>query len=68
MMQKTPDTKDRNTEGSQYARTEEELYHKAIALLEKCRIDPRRPGQGMPEPAMRTSPITSEHPRASVTG
>jgi hypothetical protein len=26
-------------EGGQYACTEEELYEKAIALLEKCRIE-----------------------------
>jgi hypothetical protein len=29
-------------EGGRYARTEEELYEKAIALLDKCKIE--RPG------------------------
>jgi hypothetical protein len=29
-------------EGGHYARTEEELYKKAIALLEKCKVEDRR--------------------------
>lgn len=29
-------------EGGQYARTEQELYEKAITLLEKCKVEDRR--------------------------
>ena len=28
-------------EGGRYARTEEELYKKALMLLDKCKIEPR---------------------------
>jgi len=35
--------------GGRYARTEEELYKKALALLEKCKIEPGRLGQEIPE-------------------
>jgi len=28
-------------EGSRYARTEEELFKKAVMLLDKCKIEPR---------------------------
>jgi hypothetical protein len=45
-------------EGGQYARTEEELYEKAIALLEKCKTETRRSGQKIPEPTAETPPIT----------
>jgi hypothetical protein len=38
-------------EGGQYACSEEELYEKAIALLEKCRIESR-------EPTAETAPTT----------
>ena len=57
-----------NAAGGQYARTEEELYQKAIALLEKCKIEPPHPGQEIPELAAKSSRVTSEHPRTSVTG
>ena len=30
--------------GGKYARTEEELYKKALALLDKCKIEPRHSG------------------------
>jgi hypothetical protein len=36
----TPNNKDKGLQGGHYARTEEELYKKALALLEKCRIAP----------------------------
>ena len=32
----------RGFEGGQYAPTEEELYKKALELLDKCRIETRR--------------------------
>jgi len=35
-------TKNKGFEDGQYARTEEELYKKAIELLDKCKIEPRR--------------------------
>ena len=44
-----PTNKDKGFQGGQYARTEEELYKKALALLEKCRIEPGRSGQEIPE-------------------
>jgi hypothetical protein len=42
----TPNNKDKGLQGGQYARTEEELYKKALALLEKCRIAPGAFGPG----------------------
>ena len=45
----SPNNKDKGLQGSQYVRTEEELYKKALALLEKCRIAPGRSGQEIPE-------------------
>ena len=39
---------DRPLQGGRYARTEE-LYKKALALLEKCKIEPGRLGQEIPE-------------------
>ena len=35
--------------GGRYARTEEELFHKAIALLDKCKIEPLRPDGETPK-------------------
>jgi hypothetical protein len=34
------------------------LYKKAIALLEKCRIETRRTSQEIPEPTAEASPKT----------
>ena len=48
-MQKTRQKIEEIFEGGRYARTEEELYKKALALLEKCRIEPGRSGQEIPE-------------------
>ena len=47
--EETPTNEDKGFRGGRYARTEEELYEKAIALLEKCKIEPRRSGQDIPE-------------------
>ena len=58
MLEKTPANKDKGFQGGQYARTEEELYEKAIALLKKCKIETRRSGQKIPEPTAETPPIT----------
>jgi len=35
----THSNKNKGFEGGHYARTEEELYEKAIALLEKCKVE-----------------------------
>ena len=37
----THSNKNKGFEGGHYARTEEELYEKAIALLEKCKVEDR---------------------------
>ena len=42
----------------QYVCSEEELYKKAISLLEKCRIEPRRTSQEIREPTAEASPKT----------
>ena len=41
MMQRIQNDKNKGLEGGQYARTEEELYKKAIKLLDKCKIETR---------------------------
>ena len=44
-------------EGGRYARTEEELHEKAIALLDKCKIESLQPDGETPEleTAVRTT-------------
>jgi hypothetical protein len=37
-MQEVTDNKDQGFDGGRYARTEEELFDKAIALLDKCKV------------------------------
>jgi hypothetical protein len=49
VMQETPTNEYRGLQDGRYARTEEELYKKALALLEKCKIEPGRSGQEIPE-------------------
>jgi hypothetical protein len=53
MQEESPINNGKGFQGGRYARTEEELYEKAIALLEKCKIEPGRSGQEIPglEPA-----------------
>ena len=41
VMQRTRNNKKKGCEGGQYARSEEELYKKAIGLLDKCKIEAR---------------------------
>ena len=48
-MQQIKTDKDNGLQGGRYARTEDELYKKALALLEKCKIEPGRLGQEIPE-------------------
>jgi len=57
-MQEIRDKEKVGFEGGQYARTEEELYKRAVALLEKCKIETRSSGQEIPEATAQTSPIT----------
>ena len=45
MQEGIPTNKDKGLQGGQYARTEEELYKKALALLEKCKVELGRSGQ-----------------------
>jgi len=59
VMQEMRDREEEGFEGGRYACTEEELYRKAIALLEKCKIETRRSGQQLPESTVQTSPITA---------
>jgi hypothetical protein len=49
MQEETPTHKDNGLRGGRYASTEEELYRKALALLEKCKIEPGRSCKEMPE-------------------
>ena len=60
VMLETSENENENLEGGRYARTEEELYKKAIALLEKCKIEARPAAKEIPasEPTADTSPIT----------
>lgn len=47
VMQETRNNKD--LKGGRYARTEAELHKKAIALLDKCKIEPQISGREKPE-------------------
>jgi hypothetical protein len=42
VMQRTPNNKNKGFKDGHYACTEEELYKKAIRLLDKCKIEARR--------------------------
>jgi hypothetical protein len=50
VMQEICDNEEIGFEGGQYASTEEELYEKAIALLEMCKIESLHSGQKITEP------------------
>jgi hypothetical protein len=49
MQEETPTNKDKGFQGGRYAPTEEELYKKALAILEKCKIEAGRSGQEVAE-------------------
>ena len=49
MQEETPTNKYKGLQDGRFGRTEEELYKKALALLEKCRIAPGRSGQEISE-------------------
>ena len=48
-MLQTRNKKHKDLKGGRYARNEDELYKKALALLEKCKIDTKNSVQEMPE-------------------
>ncbi|HWI44997.1 MAG TPA: hypothetical protein VNT12_02410 [Rubrobacter sp.] len=54
VMQEICDNEEIGFEGGQYASTEEELYEKAIALLEMCKIESLHSGQKITEPTAET--------------
>ena len=47
VMQQIRTDKDKGLQCGRYASTEDELYKKALALLEKCRIETHSSGQGI---------------------
>ena len=49
MQEETPTNKDKGLQGGRYAPTEEELYKKALALLEKCKIETQSSGKEIPQ-------------------
>ena len=57
-MQEIRDNENIGITDGQYACSEEELYKKAIALLEKCRIETRRTSQEIPKPTAEATPKT----------
>jgi hypothetical protein len=62
VMLETRDNENEGSEGGQYACTEEALYKKAIALLEKCKVQARGSGQKVPESTAETSPTAAQRP------
>jgi hypothetical protein len=57
-MQEICDNEDVDFEGGRYASTEGELYEKAVALLEKCRIETQGSGQKITETTAEIPAIT----------
>jgi hypothetical protein len=59
VMQEISDKVKADFVGGRYAGTEAELYKRAIALLEKCRIATQPAGQEIPasDPTSESSPI-----------
>ena len=62
-MQQTRNNKNKDLKGGRYARNDDELYKKALALLEKCKIEARPSGQKVPESTTETSSTTVHRPR-----
>ena len=65
IMLETCENENESFEGGKYANTEEELYEKAIALLEKCKIEARHSGQKVSESTAEASPTTVQRPRGA---
>ena len=49
MQQTRNNNKNKDLKGGRYARNEDELYKKALVLLEKCKIETQSSVQEMPE-------------------
>ena len=49
MQEETPTNECKGLHDGRYARTEAELYKKALALLEKCKVELGRSGQEISE-------------------
>ena len=49
MQEETPTNEYKGLQDGRYARTEEELYKKALTLLEKCKVELGRSGQEISE-------------------
>lgn len=49
VMQETRNNKNYGLKGGQFARTEDDLYNKAITLLDKCKIETHHGAREMPE-------------------
>ena len=62
VMLETRDNENEGSEGAQYACTEEVLYKKAIALLEKCKVEAGSSGQKVPESTAEGSPTAAQRP------
>lgn len=62
VMLETRDNENEGSEGDQYACSQEVLYKKAIALLEKCKVEARSSGQKVPESTAETSPTSAQRP------
>jgi hypothetical protein len=54
-MQEVTNNKGQGFAGGRYARTEEELFDKAIALLDKCKVMTGSSGREKLETAVRSS-------------
>jgi hypothetical protein len=54
-MEERTDNKDTVMAGGRYARSEEELFDKAVALLDKCKVTTGASGQEKVESSARTS-------------
>jgi hypothetical protein len=65
VMLETRENENDSSEGGKYARSEKELYEKAIALLEKCKIEARYSGQRVQESTAEASPTTVQRPRGA---
>ena len=60
VMLETRENENDSSDGGKYARSEKELYEKAIALLEKCKVEARSSGQNVPESTAETSPTAAQ--------
>lgn len=60
-MQETTNDKNYGLRGGHFARTEDELYKKAITLLNKCKIETQHAYQEMPELQPLPDTVHSQH-------